>query len=64
MVDTLTCYNENEKCEDCNTSPVTIQHWGELTNNELKKLCNSCLKNVNKVKLNFANVLWVLENLV
>jgi hypothetical protein len=44
MADTLNCYNENEKCEDCNNAPVTIQHWGELTNNELKKLCTSCLK--------------------
>lgn len=44
MADTIICFNENEKCQDCNENPVTIQHWGPITNNEFKKLCNSCFK--------------------
>jgi hypothetical protein len=44
MADTLRCYNENEKCDDCGSTPVTFKHWGPLTNNEFKSLCDECWK--------------------
>lgn len=44
MADTITCYNEDEKCSDCGESPVTVKHWGSLTNYEMKSFCSSCFK--------------------
>jgi hypothetical protein len=44
MADTIHVYLENEKCDDCGNSPVTFQHWGSLTNYEMKKICKDCMK--------------------
>jgi len=52
MADTIICFNENEKCQDCN---VTIQHWGPITNNEFKKLCKSCF-NKREEKINHERI--------
>jgi len=55
MADTIICFNENEKCQDCNENPVTIQHWGPITNNEFKKLCKSCF-NKREEKINHERI--------
>jgi hypothetical protein len=43
-VDTLNTYLPKEKCEECTKNIVTIIHWGKLTNNTFKHLCNECFK--------------------
>jgi hypothetical protein len=42
MSDTLLCYNKDQKCDDCGKPPVAIQHWGPITDNEMKNLCGDC----------------------
>lgn len=50
MVDTINCYNEKGKCKKCGKSPVEFIYKGDLTDDVLTDLCETCFRELNAEK--------------
>jgi len=51
----INCWNENEKCDDCGTSPVQFIEFDNFDDEKTKRYCIECFSKMQKKEIKDEN---------